>query len=1263
MKKYFTLFCFVFSVFVVQDGLAQQVQLNNNIPLTCGVSDSNLSTEILQLLQTAQTNVSQNRIKNENLREIRLAIVVDSTVYFSLKKDTNAIKESIFKTVRKASKIFEESLNIRLNVIFIEFSMKNRQYNSIDGSYNAFYKFQDDYEKRNDILRDIMILWSIRRSEPYAGVASRVGWQEKSAIHYATTIYSIDKGITEGLFSHEIGHVLGSPHTHSCSWANGPFEVCNGVEGDCKNIFSQDLFASLMSYCNWGGTNGLPYFHPLCIDVMQKHTYPVLKVMSKTPQTSPILIYPKNSDIALGQTKSNNFYPTDYFFWSSIEQITSYNVVISEKSDFSEIILDSLVQENTFYMNKSLKRNMIYYWKVRAKNQIGNGDWSQVFSFRTHDNITLKTPLLNRIDETRYGPDNIFSFKPVNDAKEYIIQFFQEANSQVHFEKAIQFTSFRIEDMLKQSSEGYYTWRVKAINEGLSSNWSENQPFYYHQRKVFFDRYRLPVSTSVPLIFEDGLSLSFKSLDRTSELEVSENSNFNQLINAIKIKHNYLGEANHVNLYMPIILDSLSPNKTYYYRYKIKSLIDSSDWVKSNFTTSYEHRWKMYSYKNSIMPFNSTITNNIFIDKQNNRWLTGNIGGGVIMISSDGRVQNKFTPENTNQILPYQIKSIQEDTLNRLWFATTDGLILYDKGVWKSFPYTLWSSNRGDNYISLLAVSNKNSVFFYTGVGKLIRYDGNTWKDIKADSNMSSDALMRTDSNGNLWSISNSNGNNGVIKIYDGIKWNNFKYNWSFLKNSDVFLDNEGSVYFQTNDSLFIVKDLSGNYQSISTNSISAIDDETGTKTTLSLSIIAAYKSNNGNTCYLAAIPYVGYRILETDNKQWRLRTYFGGVWAGGIYIKTSFAIDKNGNTLLLHGRNLLTEFNPKDIIADFNTKVAVAGSKLTFRIGIATPPTGTAEQNSLKVYLSDSSSTTFKPILATYQNGEVMINLPTMLKGSGYRLKYTMGNNWLESNESTPFDILALPKLKVQINGKPFYCADSISVLTATVSGGTGNYTYQWKKENSDVGTKSNTYNVTQAGIYSVVVTDDTGQSVISETINVKERKVIASITPAAPEIIYLPNTLKLTVSKIDSAIYQWKKNGTKIIGAIQDIYTVKESGNYSVDVTVSGCVAKSNVVKVSIEAILAIEEPSTYSSDLALSIEPNPTTEIVKLSISSKKYLPITIQLIDFKGQLIQQWYSYKNIDSFNMLVDLSKMPAGIYIINVQNKEENIVKRVIKQ
>ena len=94
------------------------------------------------------------------------------------------------------------------------------------------------------------------------------------------------------------------------------------------------------------------------------------------------------------------------FNWDSVSNATQYVFQLSNSENFSNIINNEVVNTNSLILN-SIQNNSTYYWRVKPKNECGEGNFSQIFTFKTvcdkptnlnTTNITSNTATINWSD-------------------------------------------------------------------------------------------------------------------------------------------------------------------------------------------------------------------------------------------------------------------------------------------------------------------------------------------------------------------------------------------------------------------------------------------------------------------------------------------------------------------------------------------------------------------------------------------------------------------------------------------------------------------------------------------------------------------------------------------------------------------------------------------------------------------------------------------------------------------------------------------------
>ncbi len=94
---------------------------------------------------------------------------------------------------------------------------------------------------------------------------------------------------------------------------------------------------------------------------------------------APILHYPYNNNTI------NTLYPS--MDWYAAQYADSNNIQISQNTGFDTLLVNSVTTSLHYIPGICiLNRNNTYYWRVRSKNFVGYGPWSQVYSFSTFAN-------------------------------------------------------------------------------------------------------------------------------------------------------------------------------------------------------------------------------------------------------------------------------------------------------------------------------------------------------------------------------------------------------------------------------------------------------------------------------------------------------------------------------------------------------------------------------------------------------------------------------------------------------------------------------------------------------------------------------------------------------------------------------------------------------------------------------------------------------------------------------------------------------------
>ncbi len=135
------------------------------------------------------------------------------------------------------------------------------------------------------------------------------------------------------------------------------------------------------------------------------------------------------------------------------------------------------------------------------------------------------------------------------------------------------------------------------------------------------------------------------------------------------------------------------------------------------------------------------------------------------------------------------------------------------------------------------------------------------------------------------------------------------------------------------------------------------------------------------------------------------------------------------------------------------------------------------------------------------------------------------------------------------------------------------------------------------------------------------------------------------------EDAIYQWYDCQTNepITGAVYQNYMVKKSGEYKVRIDIRGCLAESDCYFVS-----SLYDRAVF--DTQLKIYPNPAESTVTVRSDAGEIR--SVQIIDMMG-IVMASYACSGTQHE---IDVSCLPGGFYMIQIETEWSVFIKRVLK-
>gem|GEM_PF-3095959 len=262
--------------------------------------------------------------------------------------------------------------------------------------------------------------------------------------------------------------------------------------------------------------------------------------------------------------------------------------------------------------------------------------------------------------------------------------------------------------------------------------------------------------------------------------------------------------------------------------------------------------------------------------------------------------------------------------------------------------------------------------------------------------------------------------------------------------------------------------------------------------------------------------------------------------------------------------------------------------------------------------------------------------------------------------------EVLIYTKVEVKLGPDRNACIGNDIVLNA----GFTDAIYSWNGPN---GFQSTTQSISaiRSGVYSLKVELPSGCTGI-DTINVFISKDTVSSRYTVSNEVFIGDTLYfINLSNPQTAKFDWIFGDGIISNAIDPTHIYLREGVFQTMLKSSTDVCFDTSSK-----IITVLDPSAGRAELggeileeellkdeitSINVYPNPTADLVTISLEKSKSGPIAIRLISLSGEVLIKQY-FEGAREMHLQYSLMNLPSGVYFIHMLTEGDKTIKRILK-
>lgn len=1007
----------------------------------CGTADS-VSDAYIQKL-SKQVDLTKARANAGEMLEYRLGIDVDYKTAMLYGQNQEKIRSTIYRIFAEASAIFEREMNIKLTVNHIHIWQEPEPYD-LKTDFDYFYAIGEYWNRNRHEERDAVVSVSVRSGMFLGGYRL-----------CTSNFPAPDNRFNVDVLTHELGHTLGSPHTHSCYWPGGPIDRCSGLEDPtelCPPSRQEFLNGSIMSYCRSKLT-----FHPLCRNLIRKFAEGEvnpsfsLKPYNEKPFAPGVLA------VLGSQGNTTGFMPS--FEWYPSPRTAQYRFQIAKDETFSQVVEDTLVNQSFF---QSVGQNKgTYFARYQPENSLGSSGWSMAVNFRVGGfSESALPPPLQRVTRESSGIVS-GSFKSLEGISSYQLRLENPYDNVVH-ERTEQVNSTGMQSFSVTTSlqnDLLYSLRYRVNKQGIWSRWSV--PVWLETplstRHVSIDS-TLVISTKPVLALRQWVPLTIADAF-AGQMEIATDASFKNIVFQRSFSNNAVGDwCTDKELFFP----SLHEHTTYFTRSRmLLSNQIRSAWTVSKFVTGvFDSRFRFLGTPSKVLhngSFSGTmVLYNRFL-KAGDHLYVFNYQGGYHR-TTDLQSWQTHLPSTTNGRSPMILRAFGASPDGKTFTADPyQGFALKtgDTFEWISPPTPInW------NDTETMVYSDRSGFFIKNFDKGIIRYHNGNFHYYREAIQLGIPNCIAKDNQERVWTVDDS-----------GAVWRFENEQWTRQPSFPIWQGVYGMV-FDKNDYCYVYGDFGVFKLDVTAGRWDAI------KPLQQLNVRKLIFDEEG------AMWLASYRFTPDHQgmEKFALIKYSNGkvsVYSDGLnFLREPFDIEYfKGQLVIMTTGGEIHTFDERQILTLTPQPAYCTGQQLDLTL---TTNSTFAPDNRITVELRQSGSDkTIRWEVPTPASHRLSVNLPETLSQGRYTLSIHTTNPEINSYESAPFDIYPLTT-----SVKPVIERNQ-SLLKITPMEG---YQYQWLLNDVPLlGATGPSVVANQDGIYSVTATNPGGCIVTSEALPVE--------------------------------------------------------------------------------------------------------------------------------------------------------------------------------